>query len=230
MPAASEHPDWRTSLRFERAIFFSDAVMAIAITLLLVDVRPPETGDATYEAALLAMLRQPAPFIAVAIGFFVLGSYWMSHRSVFTLLMGTSRGVLWANLLFLFGVAIQPFFTAALAAHAPNAVSVTAYAACQVFTGLALWLVWLMALRRPDLLAASVTPRRRRFIHVQLVRGPIVFALSIPVVTLISPVAGMLTWAVAIPIAIVAARLFPDLTRDPDSVPRGPAPDPVEGR
>ena len=126
--AAAEHPDWRASLRFERAVFFSDAVMAIAITLLLVDVRPPETGDATYEAALLAMLRQPQPFIAVAIGFFVLGSYWMSHRSVFTLLVGTSRGVLWANLVFLFGVAIQPFFTAALAAHAPNVVSVTAYA------------------------------------------------------------------------------------------------------
>jgi uncharacterized membrane protein len=217
-------------VRFERAVFFSDAVMAIAITLLLVDVRPPETGDATYEAALLAMLRRPEPFIAVAIGFFVLGSYWMSHRSVFTLLVGTSRGVLWANLVFLFGVAIQPFFTAALAAHAPNAVSVTAYAVCQVFTGLALWLVWLMALRRPDLLAASVTSRRRRFIHLQLVRGPIVFALSILVVTLVSPVAGMLTWALAIPIAIVSARLFPDLTRDPDSIPRRRAPEPVEER
>ncbi len=171
---------------------------------------------------------QPEPFIAVAIGFFVLGSYWMSHRSVFTLLLGASRGVLWANLVFLAGVAIQPFFTAALAAHAPNVVSVTAYAGCQVFTGLALWLVWLMALRRPDLLAASVTPRRRRFIHIQLVRGPIVFALSIAVAILVSPVAGMVTWALAIPIAIVSARLFPDLTRDPDSIPRRPDPDAVQ--
>jgi uncharacterized membrane protein len=222
-PAVAEHPDWRTSLRFERVVFFSDAVMAIAITLLLVDIRPPQTDDAGYEAALLAMLRHPEPFIAVAIGFYVLGSYWMSHRAIFALLVRSSSGVLWANLLFLFGVAIQPFFTMALAAHVPNAVSVAAYAACQVFTGLALWSVWLLALRRSELLAPSVTARRRRFIHLQLVRGPIIFGLSIAVATLVSPSAGMVAWAAAIPVAIVTARLFPDLGKDPDATVHRPA-------
>ncbi len=220
---AAEHPDWRTSVRFERVVFFSDAVMAIAITLMLVDVRPPETSEAAYEAALREMLRQPSQLIAVAIGFYVLGSYWMSHRSVFALLLRTSRGVLWANLLFLFGIAMQPFFTAALAAHTPNVTSVVAYAACQVFTGLAMWLIWLMALRRPDYLASSVTPRRRRFLHLQLVRGPIVMAFSIPVAVLVSPTAGMVSWALLLPFAIVTGRMFPDLSKDPDSTPRRPA-------
>ena len=221
-PPVPEHPDWRTALRFERVVFFSDAVMAIAITLLIIDIRPPETSEAAYPDALLAMLRHPEPFVAVAIGFYVLGSYWMSHRAVFALMVRSSPGVLWANLLFLFGVAIQPFFTMALAAHVPNVVSVSAYAICQVFTGLALWFVWLMALRRPDLLARTVTARRRRFIHLQLVRGPIVFALSVIVAIVASPVTGMVAWAASIPVAIVTARMFPDLTRDPDSGPRRP--------
>jgi uncharacterized membrane protein len=219
-PTSSEHPDWRSALRFERVVFFSDAVMAIAITLLIIDIRPPETTDAAYPDALLAMLRHPEPFVAVAIGFYVLGSYWMSHRAVFALMVHSSPGVLWANLLFLFGVAIQPFFTMALAAHAPNVVSVAAYAACQVFTGLALWVVWLTALRRPDMLAPTVTPRRRRFVHLQLVRGPIVFALSVAVAIVASPIAGMATWAASIPVAIITARMFPDLGKDPDSAPR----------
>jgi uncharacterized membrane protein len=221
-PEPSEHPDWRSALRFERVVFFSDAVMAIAITLLIIDIRPPETSEAAYPDALLAMLRHPEPFIAVAIGFYVLGSYWMSHRAVFALMVRSSQGVLWTNLLFLFGIAIQPFFTMALAAHVPNTVSVAAYAFCQVFTGLALWFVWLMALRRPDLLAATVTPRRRRFIHLQLIRGPIVFAASVVVAIAVAPGAGMVTWAAAIPVAIVTARMFPDLGKDPDSAPRHP--------
>jgi uncharacterized membrane protein len=211
---------WRTELRFERVVFFSDAVMAIAITLLLVDIRPPETREAGYEAALLAMLQRPEPFIAVAIGFLVLGSYWISHRAVFSLFRRSTVGLLWANLLFLFGIALQPFFTTALAAETPNRVSVAAYAGCQVFTGLALWLVWLVALRS-GILATSAGERRRRFMHLQLLRAPLAFGLSIPVAILLGPLAGMVTWSLQLPAIVVASRVFPDQPRDPDAVAAG---------
>jgi uncharacterized membrane protein len=207
---------WRTELRFERVVFFSDAVMAIAITLLLVDIRPPETDAAGYEAALLAMLQRPEPFIAVAIGFLVLGSYWISHRAVFSLFRRSTVGMLWANLVFLFGIALQPFFTMALAAQSPNRVSVAAYAGCQVFTGLALWLVWLLALRG-RVVATTLDDRRRRFMHLQMLRAPVAFGVSIPVALALGPLAGMLTWALQVPAIILAARVFPEQPRDPDA-------------
>jgi len=107
-----------------RLITFSDSVFAIAATLLVVDLRPPATGAAGYEPALLDYLTQPGPFIATAIGFLVVGSYWSSHRRTFTLIAETNGPLVWANLFFLFWVAIQPFLTAALAEHDPNRTSV----------------------------------------------------------------------------------------------------------
>lgn len=205
----------RARLRFERVVFFSDAVMAIAITLLLIDLRPPQADDAGYEAALRAMLARPEPFIAVAIGFLVLGSYWISHRAVFSLLERATPRIIWANLLFLFGIAIQPFFTMALAAHAPNATSVAAYSACQVATGLALWLVWRVAARDPTA-TIEIDARRARYLDIQLLHAPLAFGASIPVALALGPLPGMLVWFVQVPVAVWAARAYADQPTDPD--------------
>ena len=58
-------------LSFDRVVFFSDAVFAFAITLLLIDLRPPNVPAPEFEAALRAFFGQPGPFVATAIGFLV---------------------------------------------------------------------------------------------------------------------------------------------------------------
>ncbi|HEX8026713.1 MAG TPA: TMEM175 family protein [Candidatus Limnocylindrales bacterium] len=212
---AADLRDRRARLRFERVVFFSDAVMAIAITLLLIDLRPPETDEAGYEAALRAMLVRPEPFIAVAIGFLVLGSYWISHRAVFSLLERAAPRVIWANLLFLFGIAIQPFFTMALSAHVPNETSVAAYSICQVGTGLSLWAVWRLAAATPGT-TVPISSRRARYLEIQLLHAPAAFAASVPVTIAAGPLAGMLAWFLQVPVAVWAARKFAGLPGDPD--------------
>src|SRR5207344_1011787 len=112
--------------------------------------------------ALRAFLGNPAPFITVAIGFLVIGSYWLSHRATFALLRATDGSVVGANLVFLFWIAMQPFFTEALADHPPNTTSVVAYASCQVLTGIAQLLIWVAALHHQTLLSPAASPRRRR--------------------------------------------------------------------
>jgi uncharacterized membrane protein len=207
-------------LRFQRLIFFTDAVFAIAITLLVVDLRPPDVPAPGYEAALRAYLAQPAPFIATAIGFVVVGSYWMSHRSIFALIERSDARLVWTNTLFLLGIVVQPFFTAALAEHDPNRTSVIAYAGCQVVAGLAQLGLWAVALRGRHLLVTSITPRLERYITIQLVRAPAAFAISIPVTLLLGPVAGMVSWGAIIVAAVLISRAFPDIPRDPDEAQR----------
>lgn len=194
-------------LSFDRVVFFSDAVFAIAITLLVIDLRPPSVPGADYEAALQAFFAHPSPFIATAIGFVVVGSYWTSHRGIFALLGRTDGLVIWANLAFLFWVAIQPFFTAAMAEHDPTRTSVVAYAACQVFAGLGQLGLWASAAWR-GLIIPTASPRKVRYVTVQLLRAPIVFGISIPITLLGGPVAGMATWTGIMVAALVIQLAF----------------------
>jgi TMEM175 potassium channel family protein len=202
---------------YDRLIAFSDAVFAIAATLLVIDLRPPTAEAGQYEAALAAYLRHPQPFIATAIGFLVVASYWSSHRRVFLLVGGTSGLLVWANGLTLFGVAIQPFLTAALAEHDPNRTSVVLYAGAQVATGLAQLGLWATASRQPSLLTEDATPRRVRYLSVQLLRAPMTFALSIPVTLLVGPEAGMASWAAMVALAVCIDVAFRDV-RHPSAV------------
>lgn len=194
-------------LSFDRVVFFSDAVFAIAITLLVIDLRPPDAPSGDYEGALQAYFAHPSPFIATAIGFLVVGSYWMSHRGIFALLDRTDGLLIWANLVFLFWVAIQPFFTAALAEHDPNRTSVIAYAACQVLAGLAQLGLWACAVWR-GLLVPNASADKVRYVTVQLLRAPAVFAASIGVALLAGPVASEASWGGILVLALIIQRLF----------------------
>ena len=207
-----------TPLRFERVVFFSDAVFAIAVTLLVIDLRP---ADGSYARALEAYLNNPTPFIAIAIGFLVVGSYWMSHRAIFALLHATNGPTIWANLVFLFWVAIQPFFTAALAEPEPTQTSVVAYATCQVLAGISQLALWWIAIRSPGLTTPRATPRLVRYVTFQLARAPLAFGISIPITLLggqaIGPTLGMASWGLVVAIGLVLRLPFRDVARGPDS-------------
>lgn len=213
-----EPVDTAASVRFERVVFFSDAVFAIAATLLVIDLRPPAASDAAYEGALQSLLGHPLPFIAVAIGFVVVGSYWMSHRAIFSLIRATSGMLIWANLGLLFLVAIQPFFTAALADHDPNRTSIVAYAACQVLASAATLVLWAVAVGTPGLLTERATPRLRRYIWLQLVRTPIAFAISIPVAFVAPPAVAMASWGLVLLLGLAFRIPYLDVAGGPDRV------------
>ena len=75
-----EPPDIDHDLGFERLIFFSDAVFAIAITLLIIEVRLPALPDHPTDADIVAALRATLPSIfAYVLSFATIGLYWLSH-------------------------------------------------------------------------------------------------------------------------------------------------------
>ena len=96
-----------------RLMLFTDAVFAIAITLLALEMRPPavETGatDALIAEGLLALLPKLMGFF---ISFFLIGFYWTVHHRLCGQLGDYDQKLLWLNLLFLLTIVLMPFSTA----------------------------------------------------------------------------------------------------------------------
>lgn len=98
--------------QLERLILFSDAVFAIAITLLVIDVKVPEFHDhPTDHRLLVAMINLIPKITGFLLSFFLIGLYWTVHHRFFGFVIDYTGGLLWINLLFLLGIVFLPFST-----------------------------------------------------------------------------------------------------------------------
>jgi len=176
-PTDRQHPDNTT----ERLEIFSDGVIAIAITLLVLDIKIPEAEPGELLHAL--GVQWPA-YVAYVLSFTVIGIMWVSHHSMFERIRHVDRGLLFTNLLLLLGIGFLPFPTSLLAEYtkqggANSHVAAAIYSATMALIGLAFVAIWTYLERHPDLLVEGVEPANlRRSIRRSYV-GPIVYAASI---------------------------------------------------
>jgi len=195
-------------LVFERLLFFSDAVFAIAMTLLVVDLRPPELPASASESSIASALGADlGQVLAFVISFVVVGLYWEGHLRIFSVVRTTDRGLIGLDLLFLIWIAFMPYPTAILGGHEPTRLTVAFYAAIQVGAGLCEAAIWVYATRRPALTRVPVDDVLGRRVTAHILRGPVVFAGSI-VLALISPWVAIVSWALLVPASFVVDRYF----------------------
>ena len=194
------------NLEYDRVLFFSDAVFAIAITLLVVDIRVPDITGVVNASRALHDARYK--ILGFAISFLVIGLFWMGHHRLFRYVTALDRLLIFLNLLFLGTIAFLPYPTALLFVSSTSQVAATVfYAACVAGAGLAELTVWLYAIRAKGLVPASVSPAFRRYETAQLLPTPVVFGLSIPV-AFISPGVAPFTWILLVPIARILPRIM----------------------
>ena len=97
------------SRELDRIVFFSDAVFAIAITLLVLDIQVPEILERLVDERLPERLLELWPkYLSYVHSFLVILMYWMAHHSTFTAIKRYDRGLIWLNSLFLMCVAFLP--------------------------------------------------------------------------------------------------------------------------
>jgi uncharacterized membrane protein len=108
------HSELKKEFQLERMILFSDAVFAIAITLLVIELKVPEIERAELtEVKLLQALAHMIPkFFGFIISFMFIGIYWTVHHRMFGYVINYDSKLLRLNLFFLFAVALMPFSTA----------------------------------------------------------------------------------------------------------------------
>lgn len=90
---------------------FSDGVIAIIITIMVLELRPPAGGD------WLDLRAMWPKFLAYLLSFVYLGIYWNNHHHLLHLVDRISGGIMWANLHLLFWLSLVPFTTAWLGEH-----------------------------------------------------------------------------------------------------------------
>jgi uncharacterized membrane protein len=137
------------ALALERLLFFSDAVFAIAITLLVIEIRLPPLPHGAGDGAVVVALAQLVPlFVGFVISFFLIGQTWVEHHKMGRELRSFDLGLLWKNLFLLFFVAFMPFATALLSEHFGTRVAVVVYATSFAGLGVAKAAYWRHAVRR----------------------------------------------------------------------------------
>ena len=108
----------KTDHALERMVFFSDAVFAIAITLLVIELHAPAFPRGTSDVAQIQALANLIPnIIGFTISFAVIGMFWMGHHRAFCLAAHYSPRVLGWNLCLLGLIAFMPFVTAYLSSN-----------------------------------------------------------------------------------------------------------------
>lgn len=106
-----------------RILLFSDAVMAIAITLLVMDLKVPEVSMGLGRA--LGALWPN--YLSYLLSFFIIGNYWMSHHRLFRPIIRYDDRLVLLSLVFLFFIALIPFSTKLIALHPATRTAVIVY-------------------------------------------------------------------------------------------------------
>ncbi len=204
-PAGTAEANVSMQLGLDRIVFFSDAVMAIAITLLAVDIRVPEISRPAAAMELPLRLGELNPQImSFVISFVVIGIYWMAHHRYFALIRRYDNGLLMINLLFLLFIAVMPFIASLLGHYPFLPLGVIPYAVDVSAIGLSIGVLWAYATHSHRLVDDDMDGRQIRLLTIRPLGPTVVFIVSIPI-ALINPTLATFTWLLA-PLAVVAVN------------------------
>ncbi len=174
---------------------FSDGVFAIAITLLILEVRPPHSAPGELAGDLVSLWPS---YAAYTVSFAIIGIIWVNHHDIFRQIVAVDRPLLFLNLLLLLTVAFLPFPTVLLADYLRSGtnshIAAAVYSVNMTVIGLSFIAVWTYLARAPVLLdpavgtAGALRARRAAFV------GPALYGLSIPL-AFVSAVACLIVYA-----------------------------------
>jgi uncharacterized membrane protein len=191
-PADDDHRLFAFTL--ERIVFFSDAVFAIAITLLAIEVRLPDLPPGQTDASFLGALAAIGPtFFAFVLSFLVIAAFWVGHYRTFRYVVDADGRLVAINFAFLFCIAILPFPTSIIAREGNLSSATVVYAVFGLATGALSTLLWVYPASIAHLTAPEVTPEIARYITYRASVIPVIFAVSIPV-ALVAPALAWVLW------------------------------------
>jgi uncharacterized membrane protein len=194
-----------TGIGLERLVFFTDAVFAIAGTLLALELRlPASTGD-TERAVSHGLVDVLPRLFSFLLSFFVIALYWLAHWRRFNVIVAADENLARLNFGLLVCVALIPFPTRVLGEHGDQPAAVVLYAAVIAMTGVFSSLSWVYA-NGNGLVSHG---RSARWVRLNTVRGlavPAVFVATIPV-ALISPSVAEWSWLLVFPLQAAIVRM-----------------------
>ena len=171
--------------RLDRLAGFSDGVIAIAITILVLGLEVPSVHSVN-EKELVAYLRDSVlPIVGYVVSYILIGTYWLEHYAIFHYLTHATRPLVALNGIFLLCLTFLPFPTGLQAAYRDDELAMALYGAAQLSCSLSLLCIWLYAIWGHRLVDPKVSPEVERSMTRRLLIAPSLSLLAV-LVSLIS--------------------------------------------
>lgn len=205
------HNEIKKEFQLERMIFFSDAVFAIAITLLILEIKVPDKeflkdhGGISDKTILHALGLLIPKFTGFLLSFMLIALYWSIHHRMFGFVTSYDRRLLVLNLVFLFFIVVMPFSTDFYGEYLGGElmekqlkVPMTFYVLNFCFAGFVNFLMWRhVGNIKHKLAEPPIDPDILKFAYVRALMVPLIVLLMLPVAYFIN-----VLYAVWIPILI----------------------------
>ena len=179
----------KKEFQLERMILFSDAVFAIAITLLAIELKMPaelkindvltplERHTATDNLLLHVLAEMIGKFIGFFISFFLIGLYWTIHHRMFGFVINYDRKLLWLNLVFLMAIVLMPFSTGFYSEYAIHflKVPVIVYTLNIIFIGVMNYALWNYLANPKNQLTVGINITEKKYFGYRAIIVPCIF-------------------------------------------------------
>ena len=185
------HSELKKEFQLERLILFSDAVFAIAITLLVIEIKVPELPkEGLTDKKLGEALGHMIPkFIGFFLSFLIIGLYWTIHHRMFGYVVNYTRRLLWLNLIFLLAVVLMPFSTAFYSEYVLRLLKtpLIIYVCNIVLLGGMNFLLWKYVTNPKYALIEGLGAEEKRYFSFRAIAVPCVFILTALVYIFVNP-------------------------------------------
>ncbi len=194
-------------LGLERMVFFTDAVMAIAITLLAIDLKVPEIDPASAVTELPQQLSAMGPHLtSFFVSFIVIGIYWINHHRYFRYIKRYDNRLLLLNLMFLFFIACMPFLAGMLGQYVFVPMVLITYTLAIAALGLSMALIWWYA-ESHQFVTMDLGADTIRTNYIRLFIAPLMFLIAVPF-AFVSSTAVIVVWWLSPLAVLLATRLL----------------------
>ena len=204
MHEKSESAHYERAHNPERVLFLSDGVVAIIMTLLVLEIHVPELHNGQTLVQALESIRPS--FVAFLISFVVVAIAWAGHRDLFTVIRRTDRALVWLNLIYLFPLCLVPFGAALIARYPSEAVSLRLYGFLLVLIAATRIAIWVYATGQSHLLYERPDTRFRRAGVLVVIAPTAAYAVAI-VIASSWPTASLIIYGV-VPLAYFLGVTF----------------------
>lgn len=204
--ASPDTPTPKESEDLGRIVALTDGVIAIAITLLVLDIAVPMIPDGMVDDELPGALWDlRTEVFGFVLSFAVIGYYWLLHRLVFSHLRRGDLRLTVINLFFLLMIVFIPFVAALFSDYAPNGLAVASYAFVLALAGLSQVALFIYPKQKGHF-HPSVSLDRISLTTQKVAVAPLVFILTIPIAFLNGWVAIGLWALIPVGRAVIARR------------------------
>jgi uncharacterized membrane protein len=172
------HNELKKEFQLERMILFSDAVFAIAITLMAIELKVPAIITDVTDHKLAGSLAEMIPkFIGFLISFLIIGQYWTTHHRLFGFVVNYNLRLMWLNLFFLLAVVLMPFTSAFYSEYLVYYLKtpVILYIGNICFLGVMNYLMWRYVSNPRHGLSAGLAKPLANYFSMRAIVVPIIF-------------------------------------------------------